>query len=131
MCRWLYTDAILGVYELNRIELLKDVFIWAYERSASRYESVRQSLGEPDPFRLRHREALRALVAGIVRAPMNRRTAADHIAAWTEQNLDAHEREQFRAVAEAELLGLHEGNFARYAIRPGEFAAWWKVWQER
>jgi hypothetical protein len=28
-----YVDAILGVYELNRIELLCDVFVWAYERS--------------------------------------------------------------------------------------------------
>jgi Fic family protein len=26
-----YTDARLGVYELNKVDLLKDVFIWAYE----------------------------------------------------------------------------------------------------
>lgn len=31
----LYTQAILGVYELNRVELLKDVFVWAYQRSAA------------------------------------------------------------------------------------------------
>lgn len=30
-----YIDAILGVYELNRVELLRDVFIWAYERSCA------------------------------------------------------------------------------------------------
>src|ERR1700733_3899948 len=35
--RPVYTEAILGVYELNAIDLLKDVFIWAYERSAARY----------------------------------------------------------------------------------------------
>jgi Fic family protein len=28
-----YVDAMLGVYEFNRIELLRDVFVWAYERS--------------------------------------------------------------------------------------------------
>ena len=50
-----YREAMLGVYELKRIDLLKDVFIWAYERSASRYAAVRQSLGDPDPFRLKHR----------------------------------------------------------------------------
>ncbi len=50
--RDLYTEAMLGVYELNRIELLRDVFIWAYRRSAARYTAVRQSLGEPDPFRM-------------------------------------------------------------------------------
>jgi Fic/DOC family len=47
--RSLYAHATLGVYELNRIELLRDVFIWSYERSAERYAAVRQSLGEPDP----------------------------------------------------------------------------------
>jgi hypothetical protein len=64
--RGLYAHAILGVYELNRIELLRDVFIWSYERSAERSAAVRQSLGEPDPFRLRHRDALRAVVAEVV-----------------------------------------------------------------
>ena len=56
---------MLGVYELNKVDLLKDVFIWAYERSAERYAAVRQSLGDPDPFRQRHREALRQLVGGF------------------------------------------------------------------
>ena len=38
------------------------------------------------------------------------------------------DRGAFREVAETALLGLHEGNFARYAIRLGEFAAWQKAW---
>jgi hypothetical protein len=28
-----YVEGTLGVYELNRIELLRDVFVWGYERS--------------------------------------------------------------------------------------------------
>ena len=32
-----YVEGMLGVYELNRIELLLDVFAWAYERSCARY----------------------------------------------------------------------------------------------
>jgi len=66
--RQTYTEAVLGVYELNKIDLLKDVFIWAYERSAARYAAVRQSLGEPDPFRLRYREEIRELIAELVLA---------------------------------------------------------------
>lgn len=38
------------------------------------------------------------------------------------------DREQFVEVAETELLGLHEGNFARYQIRPSKFAVWREVW---
>ena len=62
-----YTDAMLGVYELNKIDLMKDVFIWAYGRSAARYAATRQSLGEPDPFRLHHRDAIGKVVGQVVR----------------------------------------------------------------
>ena len=130
--RALYIEALLGVYELNKIDLLRDVFIWAYERSAARYAAVRQSLGEPDPFRFRHRAALRQIVGEVVRAKMDKKAAAAFITAWVEKNgIPETEREKFRDMAESELVSLHEGNFARYQIRPSEFAAWQEVWGER
>lgn len=124
----LYTRATLGVYERNDIALLRDVFLWAYERSAARYAAVRQSLGEPDPFRLRYRERLRDIVRDVVRGPMDRKTARAHLAATARDEIPAGDQEQFVEVAETELLGLHEGNFARYQVRPSEFAAWRLVW---
>jgi hypothetical protein len=127
--RGLYSHAVLGVYELNQVELLKDVFIWAYERSAARYAAVKQSLGEPDPFRLRYRDALRAVVGEIVRRRMDRKAAVAYVASSAEARAEKDDRETFREVAENEILGLHEGNFARYAIRPAEFAAWQDVWK--
>lgn len=124
-----YTDAVLGVYELNKVELLRDVFIWAYERSADRYAAVRQSLGEPDPFRLRHRQDLREVIATVVRGCMDKKQAIAHVKDWTQAYIDPEERERFRETAEDELLGLHEGNFARYQIRLSEFTAWREVWR--
>lgn len=126
-----YTDAILGVYELNKVDLLKDVFIWAYERSAERYAAVRQSLGDPDPFRQRHREALRQLVGEVVRGKLGRKAAAEHIGEWVKDNVMADERESFREMAESDLLGLHDGNFARFQVRPSEFAAWQVAWENK
>ena len=126
--RGLYTEAILGVYEMKRIELLRDVFIWAYGRSAARYAAVRQSLGEPDPFRLQHRSALREVVGAVIRERMNKKRATAHVAAWTQEHIDQPQRERFQEVAERELLSLHEGNFARYRVRPSEFEAWQEVW---
>jgi len=125
----LYTDAMLGIYELNRVELLRDLFVWAYGRSALRYVAVRQTLGEPDPFRMRHRAALRALVGAVVRGRMGMKQATHHIGAWVEAHVDDAERERFREIAERELLSLHEGNFARYRITPSEFAAWQGAWR--
>ena len=123
-----YTDAMLGVYELNKVDLLKDVFIWAYERSALRYAAVRQSLGEPDPFRLKHRVGLRQIVNEIVRAQMDKKSALARIAEWAKNSIGPDEQEKFREVVENELLGLHEGNFTRYQIKPSEFETWRKVW---
>jgi Fic family protein len=126
-----YSEAILGVYELNKIDLLKDVFIWTYERSAQRYTAVRQSLGDPDPFRQRHREPLRQLVRDVVRRRMDRKQATAYIADWVQNNVPFNERERFRATAESDLLSLHEGNFARLQVRPSEFAAWQVAWQNK
>lgn len=126
--RSLYTEAMLGVYERNDVHLLKDVFVWAYRRSAQQYAAVRQSLGEPDHFRVKHNAALRQVVSEVVRRGMARSAATAHIALWAEQNIAAEEQERFKEMAETALFNLHEGNMARYQIRPSEFAAWKPVW---
>jgi hypothetical protein len=88
----------------------------------------RQSLGEPDPFRLKHRDALRQVVGTIVRDQFDRAAAFKYLETWTAENLAEDERDEFQRVAEDEILALHEGNFARYQVRPSEFEAWRKVW---
>lgn len=57
--RELFLKVYLCVYELNRVEPLRDIFSWAYERSALRLGQIKASMGEPDPFRLKHRGTLR------------------------------------------------------------------------
>jgi len=124
-----YIDGILGVYELNRTELLRDVFIWAYERSCARYSAVRQSLGEPDPFRLRYRGLLAEAVAGIVRGGKDKKESILLIREIAEEKVTQDDRARFIEVAETELMSLHEGNIARYRLRPKEFHAWRETWE--
>jgi fido (protein-threonine AMPylation protein) len=126
-----YTCGMLGVYELNRVDLLKDVFLWAYERSAARYAAIRQTTGDPDTFRLRHRQAVKQVVADVIREPMSPRQAARHIAAWANLHVPEADRPRFVEVAETELMAIHDGNFARYLIRPSEFQAWQAQWKEK
>ena len=123
-----YTDAVLLVYEQNEIILMKNLFLWAYERSAARYGAIRQLIGEPDPFRFRHREALREVVREVVRNRLDVEAATMRVVAWVEANVETSDRARFREVAESELLSLHEGNYARYGVSPGEFDAWREVW---
>jgi hypothetical protein len=124
-----YVQGILGVYELNRVDYLRDVFVWAYERSCARYAAVRQTLGEPDPFRLRHRQLLIDVVGEVVRRGLDKPAASAFVRTRAEALSSAPERTRFATLAETELTSLHEGNFARYRARPAEFAAWQKTWR--
>ena len=84
---------------LAKAQAIDDVFAWAYERSCQRYTVLRESLPTPDPLRLRHREVLRALV-------------------------DPVDVEPVVALTINELHQLHQGNIARYRLRPSQFRDW-------
>jgi len=126
----LYVQGLLGVYELNRVELLKDVFLWAYERSAKQYAAQRQSLGDPDPFRLKYRDSIRHIITETVSEALARNIAVGRIKARALE-LPETDRLKFIEAVETELMNLHEGNFARYQIRPAEFRRWQGVWNEK
>ena len=117
-----YIDGLLGVYELNRVDLLRDVFVWAYERSAQRYVAIRQSLGEPDKFRLKFRNELIEVVGEIVRERVY--PTVEAVAAKVRERLPAEHLDDFVRMAIKELESLHEGNFGRFRLRPSEFDAW-------
>jgi len=102
--------------------------VWAYERSCARYSVVRQSLGEPDPFRLRYREDLKRLIFAIVIGCMDKSAAVAAIRAHAAGTVEPADRARFVEVAETELMGLHAGNIARYRIRPAQFDSWSVTW---
>ncbi|HSK03929.1 MAG TPA: Fic family protein [Kofleriaceae bacterium] len=117
-----YVEGTLAVYELNRVELLRDVFVWAYERSCRRYSVVRDAMPQPDPVRLRNREALIEIVSAIVRDDLPIDEAA--VRALATPLTSAEDLEPLIAMAIAELHNLHEGTLARFRLRPSELRRW-------
>ena len=117
-----YVDAMLGVYELNRVELLRDVFVWAYARSCQQYVAVRQNLVQPDMFRLRYRRELGAIVAAVVRHLEPATQAA--VRARMPATVQADDQAHFVALALAEFRALHAGKAVRFGLRPLEVEAW-------
>ena len=119
----LYVAGTLGVYELNRIELLRDVFIWAYERSCQRYTVIRDALPTPNALRLHYHDALRKIVGQVIADGIHRR---DRIAirAVVQTLVPGSDVEDVLAMVINELHQLHEGNIARYRVRPSLFQAW-------
>ena len=124
-----YVDGLLGVCELNRVELLRDVFCWAYERSCARYSVIRQPPGDPDPFRLQHRALIAETIRSVVAGRMARTTAGVHIRRRAAEALPSEERSRFIELVETDLMNLHDGNLARARLSPAEYSAWKTGWR--
>jgi len=123
-----YISGLLGVYELNRIELLREVFVWAYERSSSLYSATRQELGEPNPFRLRYRNLIITIVGEIIRGCMNKQKAVEVIKQKASKEVVVGDQAKFIEIIEIELMSLHKGNISRFRIKPSEYDEWLKTW---
>ena len=123
-----YLHGLLGIYELNSIDLHKDVFIWAYERSAARYAALRQTIGRPDPFVSTYRQEIRNIVSEIVLNATPYKEAVQKIKQAAER-LPQEDRIRFIEIVDTDLMNLKENNIARYFIRPSEFRAWKEKWE--
>ena len=117
-----YRLSMVGIYEMNRVELLRDLYLWAYERSTQEYLVVKQDLVAPDPLRLAWREVIKDTVRSVVTQP--ERAPLDII----KEDLSRHELENQKKDVEAliieELRRLHTGVLARYGLRPSDYIAW-------
>ena len=125
-----YIDGTLAIYELNRVELLREVFAHAYARSAARYASIRNEIGDPEPLRVRYRDEIKDRMRDTVVRRLDKRSASGELRQWANKNVTASDRDKFVEMVETLLLDLSERNIARIRIRPSEFEAWWPVWTE-
>ena len=115
----LYTQAVLGVYEMTRVELLLDMFVWAYERSTQEYLAIKQHLVEPDPLRLKYRDMLKVIVREVV-LKAEQDTFGQIRALVMAQVVEA-DRDEAQALVVDEVRRLHERVLARYGLRPSEW----------
>lgn len=117
-----YIEGTLGVYELNDVGLLRDVFVWAYERSCQRYLAIAQTMVEPDPFKIKYREALIQAVQAIIRGRLH--PAPQAIYQVASQFAAPVDRTVFNQILGEAIGNLHEGSIARYRLRRSEYLAW-------
>jgi len=120
-----YFESTLGVYELNKISLLRDVFVWAYERSCQQYNAIKQNVVEPDPFRLKYRQILYSVIEQIVKNQLD--TNAEKVSEIEKHQVNDEDIPKFVNMVDEELASLHEGNLSRYRIRLSEFTDWKQI----
>ena len=117
-----YSRATLGVYEMTRVELMRDLYVWAYERSTQEYLAIKQDLSEPDPVRLVWRDFIKQTIRDVI---IHRRV--DPISTIKQrvfEHIPLDERSYVESLVVEELRRVHEGVLSRYGLRPSEFEAW-------
>ena len=119
-----YSCAVLCVYEMTRVELLRDLYLWAYVRSTQEYLAIRQTLAEPDPLRLAYRDVIRRSVRDVVRRPGEDPLDAIRLSEGWVDTVEETDREALEALLVEELRRLHEGTLARYGLRPAGYRSW-------
>jgi hypothetical protein len=92
------------------------------DESIGALKTVRDSLPEPDPFRLKYRTALADVVGETVRRRLP--ATIDALTDLSRPLVPTEDLGRFTQLALTELKELHEGNIARFRLRPSEFQLW-------
>jgi hypothetical protein len=117
-----YVEGMLGVYELNRVDRLRDVFIWAYSRSCERYLAIQQSMCEPDAFRFKYQTALSAIVRAIVCEKLP--GTHDEIESVAKKWVPGNDVAPMIDVVQSDLDRLYHGNITSFKIRSSDYQRW-------
>jgi hypothetical protein len=117
-----YIDGLIGIYELNNVSLLRDVYIDAYLTSAENYKVLRAEVETPEKAALAYRDFVREAVRRSVLDWKEFRP--DHVIAMAaEAGIPEADREQVVNYVGHEFHGLHEGNIIRYRLRAQDLAS--------
>ncbi len=112
-----YALAMIGVYELLDVSLASELFAWSYRRGLRKYAVVLESMGMPDPFRVRHRERLNDAIQSVVREGLSASAAMGVLGL-------GDEAPKFAAMLEDELAKLTVNNCARYRLTMRSVEDW-------
>jgi Fic family protein len=116
-----YIDGLIGIYELNNVSLLREVYIDAYMTSAENYRTLRAEVETPEKAALVYRDFVREAVRRIVldwkayRPELIMEMAA-------KADIPESDREEVVNYIGNEFRGLHEGNVIRYRLRPEDLS---------
>lgn len=123
-----YVTSLLGIYEKNDINLLRDLYIWAYKRSSQRYSALQQTMAQPNIFKLKYRKEIQDIIRVIILDKITGAQTVQTIHALIKNlRMTESESSQLFQIIESELMSLHDGNIARFKITPSEYKKWKKV----
>lgn len=116
-----YINGLIGVYELNNVALLREVYIDSYLASAEKYRILRAEVETPEKAALAYRDFVREAVRRCVLD--FKAFQADAVAAMADEaGIPDGDRAAVVAYIGEQVRGLHDGNAIRYRLRPEDLA---------
>jgi Fic family protein len=114
-----YIDGLIGVYELNNVSLLREIYVDSYLASADTYRVLRAEVDAPEKAALAYRSFVREAVRYSVLEA--KAFHPDDILAMAEAHgIPEDERAGVVSYAHQQFKGLHEGNVIRYRLKPSD-----------
>jgi hypothetical protein len=122
-----FADVRQEVYEKNDVSLLKDLYVWAYQRSSEKYSGLQQTMGEPNLLKMKYRNVIHEIILTLVieKTPGQQLVQGIQNLLAVKKVQESDFNELFKQI-EIEVIGLHDGNIARFKIRPSQFEEWKK-----
>ena len=117
-----YIEGNLGVYELNDTSLLKDVYVWAYERSCRRYNTINRLGSSRDPYRTKYKQLLYSVTGKIIKQKLEATDAC--IAGLARGRVVSNDTDRFIRMVNDELRSMDAVGLNRYGVSMEEFNGW-------
>ncbi|MEI6242758.1 MAG: hypothetical protein WCP39_05065 [Chlamydiota bacterium] len=116
----IYIQAFCSVKEFQRIELLREMFVFGYERSCELCGDSKRDL-----FSLQN--LIRKTMTQIVKGGVNKKQAISMILQEAKP-LSSEDRGEFLESIENEMASIHEGSIGRFRVTLQEYELWQKIW---
>ena len=112
-----YIDGLIGIYELNNVALLREVYLEAYLASAENYKTLRAEVETPEKAAVAYRDFVREAVRRCV-LEFNAFNTLAVMAMAKDANIQEDDLQDVVTYTKAQFDGLHKGNAIRYRLRP-------------
>jgi Fic family protein len=117
-----YLTAMIAIYELNHVELLKKIYIKSYIRTCEAYRSIADAVGF-DETRIRYRAERRALVQKIILNAFEEQ-AIRNLIHQEAQKIEPRAREAFIEDVKEDLYYLGPQKIAGLGISQTDLQVW-------
>jgi hypothetical protein len=114
-----YIDGLIGIYELNNVALLREVFIDSYLASAQKYRILRAEVDSPAKAAIVYRDFVREAVRYSV-LYTKAFDVGEMLDLAARHDIPEDEQDAVVAYAHEQFKGLHEGNLIRYRLKPND-----------